>query len=254
MTTITKNIRVGAVRFLNARPLTYALPKTAPWAELIFDFPSRLADRLASGDLDVAMIPSIEYPRGTGYRIVSNACIAAQSEVLSVKLFGRVPVEKIRTLALDEGSRTSAALVQILLREQFGIRPQVEPLPLGADISESEADAVLLIGDRGMAAVNGKFDFVWDLGERWNAWTGLPFVFALWIARPNLDHPELAAALESARDEGLRHLEDIARHESPKLSLTEADCLAYLRDHLHFHFGPREQAGLTRFYELEQKK
>jgi chorismate dehydratase len=254
MTTTPKTVRIGAVRYLNAQPLTYALPKTAPWAEVIFDFPSRLADRLAAGDLDVAMIPSIEYPRGTGYRIVSNACIAAQSKVLSVKLFGRVPAENIRTLALDEGSRTSAALVQILLREQFGVRPQVEPLPLGADISESEADAVLLIGDRGMAAVNGKFDFVWDLGERWNAWTGLPFVFALWIARPNLDHPELASALESARDEGLRHLEAIARHESPKLALTEADCLTYLRDHLHFHFGPREQAGLARFYELEQKK
>jgi chorismate dehydratase len=250
MTPIPKTTRIGAVRYLNAKPLTHALPQTAPWAEVVFDFPSRLADRLAAGDLDVAMIPSIEWLRRPEYRLVSDACIACQGPVLSVKLYGRVSVGEIRTLALDEGSRTSAVLTQILLREQFGVRPEIQPLPLGADISEVAADAVLLIGDRGMAPVNGKFEFVWDLGKRWTAWSGLPFVFALWIARPDIELEKLSAALAEARDEGLRRLEEIARRESPKLAISEAECLTYLRDHLHFHFGPREQAGLQRFFEL----
>jgi chorismate dehydratase len=253
MTPASKTTRIGAVRYLNAKPLTHALAKTAPWAEVIYDFPSRLADRLADGDLDVAMIPSVEYARHPGYRIVSDACIACRGPVLSVKLYGRVPPEKIRTLALDEGSRTSAVLSQILLREQFDIRPEIQPLPLGSDISEVAADAVLLIGDRGMATVNGKFDFIWDLGERWMAWSGLPFVFALWIARPNIESQCLAKALADARDQGLRCLEEIAAKEAPKLAISEAECLTYLRDHLHFCFGEREQAGLQRFYELARQ-
>jgi chorismate dehydratase len=250
MTSSAKTTRIGAVRYLNAKPLTHALAQTAPWAEVIFDFPSRLADRLAAGDLDVAMIPSVEYVRHPGYRIVSDACIACQGPVLSIKLYGRVPAGKIATLAVDEGSRTSAVLARILLREQFGLLPEIQPLPLGADISEVAADAVLLIGDRGMAAVNGKFDFIWDLGERWTNWSGLPFVFALWIARPDIELQPLAAALAEARDRGVRCLEEIAEREAPKLALSAAECLTYLRDHLHFYFGPREQAGLQRFFEL----
>ena len=142
---------------------------------------------------------------------------------------------------------------QILLREQFGVGPEIQPLPLGADISEVAANAVLLIGDRGMAPVNGKFEFTWDLGERWTDWSGLPFVFALWIARPGADSPSLAHALAEARDAGLRCLEEIAAQESPKLAISTAECLTYLRDHLHFHFGTREQAGLRRFFELARQ-
>ncbi len=253
MTTTRKATRIGAVRYLNARPLTYALAQTAPWAEVIFDFPSRLADRLAAGDLDVAMIPSVEYARHPEYRIVSDACISSQGPVLSVKLYGRVPAGKIATLALDEGSRTSAVLARVLLREQLGLQPEIQPLPLGGDISEVAADAVLLIGDRGMAAVNGKFEFVWDLGECWTNWSGLPFVFALWIARPEIELEKLGAALTQAREEGLRCLEEIAGRESPKLAISEVECLAYLRDHLHFYYGSREQAGLQRFFELAEQ-
>jgi chorismate dehydratase len=245
-----KKMRIGAVRYLNAKPLTHALPQTAPWAEVIFDFPSRLADRLAASDLDVAMIPSIEWLRQPNYALVSDACIACQGPVLSVKLFGRVPPKKIRSLALDEGSRTSSVLAQILLREQYEVRPEIQPLPLGADISEVSADAIVLIGDRGMAPVNGKFEFIWDLGECWTNWVGLPFVFALWIARSDIELKCLAAALAQARDEGLRHLQKIAARESPNLAISEAECLTYLRDHLHFYFGPREQAGLQRFHDL----
>ncbi len=120
-------IRVGAVTYLNARPLVFSLPGLAPQAKIIIDLPSRLADALAAGRLDVAMIPSIESARGSGYSIVSDACIACNGAVRSVKLFGRVPVERVRTLALDEGSRTSAALARILLKERYGIWPETRP-------------------------------------------------------------------------------------------------------------------------------
>ncbi len=116
-------LRVGAVNYLNTKPLVYDFERLAPQAELVFDSPSRLADDLAAGRLDVALIPSIEFFHDPTYTIVSDACIACRGPVLSVKLFSRGPIESIRTLALDEGSRTSVALVRILLDERFGIAP-----------------------------------------------------------------------------------------------------------------------------------
>jgi chorismate dehydratase len=242
-------IRVGAVKYLNARPLTYCLAQYAPRAELVFEVPSRLADDLKAGHLDVAMIPSIEYFRHPGYKIISDACIACRGPVRSVKLFSRVPVENIRTLDLDEGSRTSAALIRILLKEEFDLEPELGSLPIGAIAAESPADAVLVIGDRGIASDNGRFGHVWDLGERWTQLTGLPFVFAMWIARPDTDLREFDVLLSKARDEGLNRIPDIARLEAANGWISEHDCLVYLRDHLHFHFGQQERRGLELFYQ-----
>ncbi len=243
-------IRVGAVTYLNARPLVETLASIAPAWEIVFDHPSRLADALAAGRLDVAMIPSIEYARQPGCSIISDACIACDGAVRSVKLYGRKAVEEIRTLALDEGSRTSAALSLVLLKERFGVTPETRPLPIGAPLDESSADAVLMIGDRGIALADGEFAFVWDLGAEWVQWTGLPFVFALWIARPGIELPGVATVLARARDEGLARLEAIARREAPRVGISEAECLSYLRDNLKFHFGPRQRQGLQRYYEL----
>ncbi len=208
-------VRVGAVTYLNARPLVFSLAGLAPQAEIVVDLPSRLADALAAGQLDVAMIPSIEYARHAGYAIISDACIACDGPVRSVKLYSRVPVERLRTLALDEGSRTSAALARILLKERFGVSPETRPLPIGASLDDSPADAVLLIGDRGMLPTGGGFEFEWDLGEEWSRWTGLPFVFAMWIARPGVDLSGIGAALAAARDDGITRLEEIARQAAP---------------------------------------
>jgi chorismate dehydratase len=243
-------VRVGAVAYLNARPLVYSLATIAPQVEIVVDLPSRLADALAAGQLDVAMIPSIEYARRSGYAIISDACIACDGAVRSVKLYSRVPLRRLRTLALDEGSRTSAALVRILLKEQFGIWPDTRPLPIGAASEDVPADAVLLIGDRGMLPTNGAFDVEWDLGEQWSRWTGLPFVFAMWIARPGVDLSGIGAALAAARDDGLTRLEEIARQAAPAIGVPQSDCLSYLRDHLTFHLGTRQRQGLERFYAL----
>ncbi len=182
-----ETIRVGAVTYLNARPLVVALAELNARLEIVFDYPSRLADALCGGKLDVAMIPSIEYARHPGFSIISDACIACDGPVRSVKLYGRVPVEDVQTLALDEGSRTSAALARILLSERFGVVPKLRSLPIGVGLDDVAADAVLMIGDRGMTPGNGNFEFVWDLGEEWSRWTGLPFVFSLWVARPAVD-------------------------------------------------------------------
>lgn len=248
-----KPIRIGAVTYLNARPLWYCLADLAPRARIVIDLPSRLATGLAAGELDVAILPSVEHFRQSGTVIVSDACVACNGAVRSVKLYGRVPVEKIRTLALDEGSRTSAALARVLLKERFGLEPQLEPLAIGASMADTSADAVLLIGDRGLLPPDGRFEFVWDLGAEWSQWTGLPFVFAMWVARPRTDLDGLDRLLRTARDEGERRLEEIARADAPGLGLPEADCLSYLRNHLTFRLGPRERCGLEAFYRYAAK-
>jgi chorismate dehydratase len=241
-------LRVGAVNYLNTRPLVYEFERHAPHAELILDYPSRLADDLAAGRLDVALIPSIEYFREPTYSIISNACIACRGPVLSVKLFSRVEPEAIRTLALDEGSRTSVALVRILLDERHGVRPTLAPLPVEASLADTSADAVLLIGDRAIHSPGGNFRCVWDLGDEWCRWAELPFVFAMWVARAGVETGGLEAALARARDAGLAHLEEIAAREAAPLGLTRPQCLSYLRDNLYFYLGEREQRGLELFY------
>lgn len=231
----------------------FALPQFLPEANIIVDFPSRLADGLADGRFDVALIPSIEYLRQPGLRVASDAVIACDGPVKSVKLFGRVPIEQVRTLALDEGSRTSAALAQILLREHFALNPCLQALPLESTPAECRADAVVVIGDRGMHELAEDLVFTWDLGEEWSRWTGLPFVFALWAARPHAEETRIDRALAAARDEGLTRLPEIARLASPEVGIPEAECLSYLRDNLKFHLGPRQKEGLERFYQLAKR-
>lgn len=248
-----QTIRVGAVNYLNTKPLIYGLRELAPQAELVLDLPSRLADGLAQGQLDVALIPSVEFFQDPAYKIVSDACIACRGPVMSVKLFSRTPIERVRSLALDEGSRTSAALVRILLKERLGIEPRCEPLPIGASVGDAKTDAALLIGDRAMHAPGGPFADVWDLGDEWCRWAELPFVFAMWVARPGVELSGLDVALSQARDLGLAHLDQIAAAEAAPLGLSRPECLAYLRDNLYFHLGPRELRGLELFYRLAHK-
>lgn len=243
-------MRLGAVSYLNTKPLVFGLAQRLPGDTVAFDLPSRLADGLASGAYDIALIPSVESFQNPAYTIVSDACIGCRGPVLSVKLLCRKPVKDIRTLALDEGSRTSAALVKILLAERYGVRPTTQPLPIGARYEDSPADAVLVIGDRAIHPTRGAFREEWDLGDVWNRWAELPFVFAMWVARPGLPEKDLqraADALAAARDDGERRLAEIAAAEGPLVDLTAADALKYLRDNLYFHLGPRERRGLELF-------
>lgn len=241
-------VKIGAIRYLNSRPLTIALPQLAPQARIIYDVPSRLADAVAAGRIDVALLPSIECFRRPEYTVVSDVCVSSRGPVRSVKLFTRVPLERIATLAADEGSRTSTALAEILLREQFGCRPRVEPLPLGARLDALPTDAVLLIGDRCLQTSPPGFDTSYDLGRMWHEWTGLPMVFAMWQAGPAAPLNGLGELLAAARDEGLRRIEAIAAEAGPRLGLSADDCLSYLRDALGFRLGPREYESLRLFH------
>jgi chorismate dehydratase len=240
-------LRVGAVSYLNTAPLVRALPELAPGVVLSFDHPSRLADKLAAGQFDVALAPSIELARHPEWSIISTACIGCRGPVLSVKVLFRKPPAEIESLALDEGSRTSVALAQILLFDAYGVRPRLESLPLGAAPSDSAADAVLVIGDRAIAPPPPGFCDSWDLGQRWRSETGLPFVFAAWAARPGIELGELEAALNAARDRGVAEAEAIAAERSAAMGLSQAVVLKYLREHLNFYFDEGERRGLGLF-------
>ena len=251
----SSTVRIGAVSYLNTKPLVHGLQALLPDAEIVYDLPSRLADELATGKLDVALIPSIEYLQQPGYTIISDACIACRGPVYSVQLLSRKPIEEIKTLALDEGSRTSVAMVQILLKQQYNLMPRLEPFLIGSDISELPSDAVLVIGDRAMHLSDDGFHETWDLGEQWCRWSGLPFVFAMWVARQSFSElfEQVQAALSTARDRGLEHLEEIAEQESSQIQLSPSQCLTYLRDNLHFQLGSQEKQGLKLFFDQAQK-
>ena len=240
--------RIGAVSYLNTKPLIYGLAEQLPDSQLVLDLPSRLADRLAAGELDVALIPSVEFLRGRRLSIVSDACIACRGPVRSVRLLFRKQPSEVRTLALDEGSRTSAALAQVLLAERYGVRPERMQLGILDSIAACEADAILVIGDRAMDLDTHDFCESWDLGEQWLKETGLPFVFAMWVARDGV-MPEVASALQKSRDAGLENLDEIIAKEAAGYGLSAASCNEYFRRHLYFYLGQRELAGLQLFSE-----
>ena len=204
--------RIGAVSYLNTKPLVYGLAESLDPARLIYELPSRLSDSLALGKLDVALVPSIEFASNPQWSIVSDACIGCRGPVLSVKLFFRVPPAQVRTLALDEGSRTSAVMAQILLAELYGLRPQLSSLPIGSEIHTADSDAVLVIGDRAIRTQAESFYEVWDLGDRWCRWAEL--------------HQQAAAM-------------------NLPLQLVEE----YLGQNLYFHLGSQQVRGLELFYE-----
>lgn len=238
---------------MNSKPLIEGLRDFAPEAELVLEVPSRLADDLAAGRLDVALVPSIECLRHPEYEIVSDACVATRGPVCSVKLYSRVPMGKIRTLALDAGSRTSAVLARIMLAERCGLFPQLQSLSLGRSAADTDADAILLIGDRAMHVPSESFAETWDLGEEWSNWSGLPFVFAHWAARGDVALGNVAEALSRARDLGVGRLDEIAAREAPQLGIPVQHAVDYLRDNLHFTLGSAERSGLNLYYELARK-
>jgi chorismate dehydratase len=246
-------LRIGAVNYLNTKPLICDLEQLAPEAELVLEVPSRLADRLAEGELDVALIPAIEYFRSGRYTIVPNISIASRGPVLSVTLFSRVPWTGIRRVALDVGSRTSAALTQILLRTKYGVQPEIMPLSLDQAAEDVDADAVLLIGDRAMRACLPGFAHAFDLGQEWRDWTGLPFVYAFWAVRAGVVLGPVEEALVEAKQRGLARVGEIAHREAPGLGLDAGFCRRYLANIIHFDLGQREQEGLHHYYMLARE-
>ena len=245
-------LRVGAVNYLNSKPLIERLTELAPEIDLQLDLPSRLADRMAAGDLDVGLIPVIEYFRGEGegYTFIPGIAIASCGPVLSVTLFSRVPWPEIRSVALDEGSRTSSALAQILLRKRHGVTPDVRPLAIDARPEELSVDAVLLIGDRAMRACLPGFRHAYDLGGEWSVWTDLPMVYAVWAVRGGVELGATEAAFHRAKEHGLARTGEIAEREAPALGLDAGYCRRYLDTLIRYDIGPRELAGMRKYQEF----
>ena len=242
-------LRIGAVNYLNTKPLVYGLEQLLPEARLVYDLPGRLADTLATDELDIALVPSIELTRHQDWKPVSDACIACGGPVLSVKLMFRVAPAQVRSLALDEGSRTSAVLAQVLLREIHGIHPRLELLPIGVAPEATTTDAVLVIGDRAIRSESQAYVEVWDLGDRWCRWAERPFVFAVWVARAGVDTDPVARALAAARDDGCSHLAEIAQVEADAMGLSRNLVRDYLCCNLRFQLGANEQRGLEYFFQ-----
>ena len=251
-TGLSNMLRIGAVSYLNTKPLIHELPELlGNRGRLTLDLPSRLADDLAAGELDVALVPSLEYFRGIdrGYQVISNAAIGCCGPVWSVRLLSRVPIPRITRLALDEGSRTSAAMVQILLWEMHGLKPETIPMSMDESPESVDADAILMIGDRAMHPARDAYQTIWDLGDRWCRHTELPFVFAMWVARAGVETTGLAEVLETSRDAGRDAFEEIAGAEAAQHGLTQEDVHRYFVENLHFHLGPGQRLGLKAFHE-----
>jgi chorismate dehydratase len=239
---VSVRTRLGAVRYLNAAPIVYGLDDDPRFA-VVRETPARLAELLAAGEIDLGLIPSIEYGAGD-YRIVPGIAIASAGAVRSVSLFHQVPLDAVRTVALDASSRTSVALLKVLLDERSGRQPEYVVMPPRLDEMLARADAALMIGDPalGSEATLPRL----DLGEEWTARTGLPFVYAFWAGRAA--PAGTVGRLQEALREGLGAIPRIALAFDGKVPGHAADNEAYLRSNIVYRFGEREQAGLREFY------
>jgi chorismate dehydratase len=199
--------------------------------------------------VDVGLIPSIEYQRIPGLRIVPGIAIASTTPVRSVILVRRRGRE-VRSVALDTSSRTSAGLVQILLPRRFGITPEYVHHAPDVDAMLRMCDAALLIGDRALQVSPEDYDIL-DLAEAWIEWQSRPFVFAFWACRPGLeDADKLCAILEEARAWGWQRREEIAETYSRHLSLPKDFLMDYLLQNIDYRLTARHIEGLERFYAL----
>lgn len=244
-------LRIGAVSYLNSKPLIEELGLSlGEHGHLSTDLPSRLADQLHRGEIDIGLIPVFEYFQNPAFHLVSTSGIVCRGPVWSVRLFFRCDPSKVRTLALDEGSRTSAALSKVLLHGELGRIPETQLLPIDADPESVEADAVLLIGDRAMHPERYAESFVsnWDLGQVWWERTGLPFVFAAWVARPiAFDRLWIGEWLDRMRDYGRERVAEISTRLCESYALTHEQCLDYLTNYIHFEVDQEARAGLEEF-------
>lgn len=244
-------IRLGAVSYLNTKPLVDGLEQQSDLFTVRFDVPSKCAALLHAGEVDLGLIPAIEYQRGDDYSIVPDLAIGSYGPVASVALFSRVPVERIRTIALDTSSRTSVALTEILCARHWDIAPRFTSAEPDLRAMLATSDAALLIGDLALAANADEHDAVKvDLGSEWGAMTGLPFVYAVWAGRAGIASPAHVRALQAARDRGIASLDKIARDEGRGDPARVEMVLGYLRDNLKHSLGAAEIAGLERFHAL----
>ena len=241
-----RTLRIGSVSFLNARPLIYGLEEEAN-LELGLAVPSQLLPALQEERFDVALLPVIDYPRVPGARLLGCGGIGCDGPTLTVRIFSATPVEQIQTLACDTDSHTSVALARILLARRWGIHPEF--VPLDRQRAGNRA-ALLLIGDKVVCEEPCDLPHQLDLGQVWKEQTGLPFVFAAWMARGGVELGDLPAELQRAKRRGLAHVDEIvARYAVPR-GWPAGIARRYLTENLKYDIGPRELEAIRLFLEL----
>jgi chorismate dehydratase len=249
-------VRLGAVSYLNARPLVFGIDRSPRFA-LRYDVPAECARRLHGGEIDIGLIPSIEYLRDD-YRIVPDLAIASRGPVASVALFTTREIRNVRSIAMDSSSRTSVALVRVLCTRLFGIEPRIEAEAPDLDAMLAHADAALVIGDNallwnaGVEKIDAGVEKI-DLGETWTRMTGLPFVWAFWAGRAGTLGAEDVRALQVARDEGVKNPDLIARDYFERTPEHHDVGARYLRDNIKYRLGGDERAALDAFYRYARE-
>ena len=254
-----KSVRVGCVKYLNARPLIRGWP-----GNVEFDHPSALCQRLAKGQLDVALVSSFEFLRNPIYRIVDDVSISSDGPVYSVVVAHPGKFSDIEEIELDPASETAVNLLRCLLAE-LGLTPRLTDAVPGSRAESGVVDSLpttprarLIIGDQAIRFRQnyaGAFQFR-DLGEQWKQLTGLPFVYALWLIRPDVsDAKHIAQRLRGLRNENLADLsgvvaDAVADVADNKQVITREFLDRYYNEHLRFSFGTREKQGLQTFADL----
>ena len=206
-----------------------------------------MADGLAAGELDVGLLPVIELQRIPGLLALDGPCVAAKSEVRSVLLISKCPIEAIRSVSLDENSRTSAALVRILLRERHGVEARYVEAPADLELMLRRADAALLIGDPALRVDRRRYR-VLDLAAEWRRLTGHPFVFAIWALREDVARQGLARPFRDSLRLAESELPMLIQQAADDTGLGVEEIEGYLTRNLSFHLGDEERAGLEEFH------
>jgi len=255
-------LRIGRIPYINCYPVYGAIDRgIVPLAgELVDGVPTALNARMASGDLDVSVVSAVEYARDSRrYLLLPDLAISCDGPVRSVMLFSKRPATELtgRKVLVSRSSMTSVALLELLFENVWHARPLFAPTD--AEISDiarfdsEEHDARLVIGDAALlleSTGNGTYEHAYDLGNTWKQWTGLPFVFAVWVAQRNVAVDEALAAhaaLINSRNWGIEHVSDLARQASQATSVTYEACEAYLSG-LDYGLSYPHLAGLTEFY------
>lgn len=243
-------IRLGAVGYLNARPLTWALDRSPERWQIRYDVPSVCSALLHAGDIDLGLVPSIDYLQAPDYRLVPGVGIGSRGPVASVALFTRVPIDAVRRIALDTSSRTSVALVKVLCHHHFRIEPELVLHGPDLAVMTRGSDAALLIGDPALEADPVALGLQKiDLGAAWTTMTGLPFVYAAWTGRTGAVGASDVRLLQEAQSEGVRCSDAIAAEYGRGNSATTARAAAYLRDNVKYGLGPDDIKGLQTFLD-----
>ena len=245
--------RIAASSYLNTAPLIWSFIQGSQrdQVELFTDTaPARCAGMLANGEVDAALVPIIEYQRIPEVAIVPDVCVGSRTAVRSVVLATRKNnLKKVESVALDESSRTSAALVKIIFREFLGFEPKWETSAPDLKSMLSHADAALIIGDPAMKIPRDKFR-VYDLATLWHEFTGFGFVFAMWMVRADAKERVHAIDFAAARDEGLANLDEIAQAYAAQIGLSEDEIRNYLTENIVFSVDEEMREGLLLYFRL----